>query len=410
MADLQKYLSSAAQVSERPVAQPTSAPGDVVRAIGAVGKVIQDEGARKEGEKLEENLNQLGREAFAAKVGGPLKEVTSRFEDLKEAQRQGILTETFLQIEAEKVLKESINRYPGYKDQLRKKAYEITGFDPTGAQTQALYAALKPTKGSTRQSFAEKMLEEAQFIADNTGEDVQVIMKQQAKAAQLKMQAEITAQQAALGSFSSREVFNTTLQEAEPLITDLFRSVVTEVNAGGVKSPEQRVAQVQAGIQGHKNMLRERLNMSGVKFSATEWSDWSRAIDNQWAAVADLAASGSMDKILSRQANSISNAMTIEGLKTMGTLAMLNKVGGQEAVKNYYTYLDKYSRPDELELLKSTDPLLAQHLNSVAALTAAASRAYENVMGIPNSYPGQAPEQPRTPVPPLLLTISKAKR
>lgn len=394
MADIQKQLTTQATVSERPVAPPSSAPGDIVRAAGQIATIVSDRRARQEADRLEEDLTQLGREAFAVRNDATLDQVTDRFKELRAAKEQGLLSDTFLQIEAEKILKESITRHPQYKDRFRQRAYEVTGFDPTGAQVQALYGMGQ--KQSDRQTYAEKQIEEASYIAQYSGVPVETVMRLQAQSAAAKLQADLVAQQAALGSFSGRDVFNATLNETDTYVNDMFRSVVEQVNSGGIRSPERVVADVQLYMTAQKQALRNRLAHAGISPSATEVGDYMAQIDRQWQPILELAKSGSMDEILSSQASSLANAMTIQGWNAMGEVALINKMYGQEGVRHYHLTLDKYSNPGELDLLKRGDSLLSRHLNSIDDAKRGAAAAYKRVMGIQddNTVPTQlTPEQ-----------------
>lgn len=393
MADIQKRLTTQATVSERPVAPPSSAPGAIVRAAGQIATIISDRGARQEADRLEENLTQLGREAFAVRNDATLDQVTDRFKELKAAKEQGLLSDTFLQIEAEKILKESITKYPQYKDRFRQRAYEVVGFDPTGAQVQALYGMGQQKSG--RQTYAERQLEEDSYIAQFSGVPVETVSRLRAQGAAAKLQAELIAQQAALGAFSGRDIFNATLNESDVYFNDMFRKVVEQVKAGGVRSPEQTLADVQVHVAAHKQALRTRYAQAGYSPSSTQLADDLAAIDRRWQPVIDLAKSGSMDEILSSQASSLANAMTIQGWRTMGKVALINQMYGQEGVRHYHLTLDRYSNPGELELLKKSDSLLAQHLNSIEDAMRGAAEAYERVMGIQDI--NEPPSPPLTP-------------
>lgn len=391
MADIQKQLTTQATVSERPVAPPSSAPGDIVRAAGEVATIISDRRARQEADRLEENLTQLGREWFAVRNDATLDQVTERFKELKAAKEQGLLSDTFLQIEAEKILKESITKYPQYKDRFRQRAYEVTGFDPTGAQVQALYASQQ----SSRQTYADKQLEEDSYIAQFSGVPVETVSRLRAQSAIAKLQADLVTQQASLGAFSSRDIFNATLNESDVYFNDMFRKIVEQVKAGGVRSPEQTLADVQVYIAAHKQALRTRYAQAGYSPSSTQLAEDLAAIDRKWQPAIDLAKSGSMDEILSSQASSIANAMTIVGWNVMGEVALINKMYGQEGVRHYHLTLDKYSNPGELELLKRGDSLLALHLNSIDDAKRGVAEAYKRVMGIQDS--NEPPSPPLTP-------------
>lgn len=381
---IQKTLDVLPSVAQRPDPMPPDTMP--AKAIEIVGEGVKSFATSRKKGRFESELKSLGDEVFAARTGKQLEDTSDRFKRLQQAKEQGVLTQTMVDIEAEKILKETIGRMPGFAPELRKFAAEQIGYDPTGTQLRSL---LNVQGGSSRQTFEEKQVEEAQFIADNLGVNVTDVMKIQAKSLLKKQQADIVANQAALGNFTLNDVVNSTLAEGDSYVTDVMSNVLHEIRAGGVVEPEQVTATVNASVLAQKQAMRDRLRNAGVAPDASKLQTAMQQIDQQWQPVIELAQSGAMAEILDRQASSLTSAMSIEAWNVMGDVALINKAAGQAGVDNYFKHIEKYGEDGQLALMKRTNPLLARHLDSVEDAKRLSAKAYKRIMGISPEYGDQ---------------------
>lgn len=383
MADLQRTLNSAATVAQRP------GPVDYSGAVEGVGNAVatltgmyEDKKGREAADQLEGRFTQLGREYFAAQHGGELDEPTEKFRELQSAKRSGYLSDTMIKIEAEKILKDAIANRPHQKDLFRKRAYEVLGFDPTGAQVAALYAA--PGSGGRAMTAQEKQIAQAEHDSALTGTPVETILRLQAMASEADLRAKLVAHNATLGVATGQQVLDATLAETDAKVLGFLTNMLKDIKAGGIRSPELTTADLMVHKVAQKQAVRDRWAAAGYIPKPEELQQAMAAVDLMWSDVESLVETGAMENVLGSQANSLANAMTIQGLNVMGHEAMINKTLGQEGLRHYHLVLDRHSKPGALDLLKREDSRLAQYINSVDELAIATTRAWEQVFGVPS--------------------------
>lgn len=367
------------------VTPPNDTAQGVAQLAGIATDAFKSFAVKKKKEAIEEELVGLGQEVFAARAGEELKGATKRFERLRAAQKQGILSDTYVTIETEKLLKEAIGRAPGFAPELRRHAADILGFDPTGSQIRSLYNV---GKKAAPQTFADKQMERAQFVAESLGVDVKDVVKLQAKNMLMKNQADVVTQQAAIGAYGRQDILNATLKEADGYISTMMGDVLGQVNQGGVSEPEQVMGNVQAGMFAQKQALRDRYLAAGLNPSSADLARDLAQVDEQWEPILEMAKTGSLAEILQRQSRSLTSAMTIDGMNLFGDMALINAGGGQEAVRNYFTTIDKYGKAGQLELLQKTNPVLARTVQSIDDAKRLSAEAYKRVMGFSSGTSG----------------------
>jgi hypothetical protein len=384
MAGLQKTLDVSPTIAARPGAAPANNAGaQLLQGAAAVAGAAKTFIGNKKKEEFEDELDILGHEIASKRAGEEYRGVTSKLEQLRIGKDQDIYSDTYVQIATEKLLKEAIGKSPLFASELRQHAAETLGFDPTGAHIRSLYA--KPPSGS-KATFASKQLEQAQFTSDNLGIPVKTVLQLQAKALLTKQQADLVASQSAIGAYSRQDILSSTMREVDNYVMDVMGSVVQEVQSGGIQSPEQTIATVQAGMMAHKQALRDRYTKAGINPSSSELSKDMDQIDEQWGPILEVAKTGSLKDILANQSSSIASALNIEAMNVMGDVALMNAAGGQEAVKNYFLVQDKLDKPGALELLQKTNPTLARTVRTLDDAKRFSAEAYKKVMGVSPAF------------------------
>lgn len=382
MVDLQRSINTEPAVASVGNAPPPDT--SIASAIQAVGSEVRTFVAQKKKTALEEELSALGDEVFAARTGKELDKVSERFTRLKQGQDQGVLTDTMVKIEAEKILKESIDSMPAFGPELRQHAAQIIGYDPTGTQIRALMNI--PTGGSGRQSFAEKQLEQAQFISQNTGVAVEDVMRLQGKNLLANLRADFITQQASIGAAGRRDIFNATMQESDRYVSEFMWKLLTQIKGGGVDNIQQTLGVLDAHVLGQKQALRDRYAAAGISPDSAEMARDLKLVDEQWASLKEVAETGSLGNILQSNVTNLGNALTIDGYNVMGDVAIFNKIGGQEGVKNYFNWMNKFGKQEQLDLLAATNPALSRFLGDRDTAVKAAADSYKRVMGVEPSF------------------------
>jgi hypothetical protein len=379
MANLQREINAGTNVAS--VGEAPPADTSVAEAIQAVGSQVKTFVVEKKKTDLEQELETLGDEVFAARTGTELQKATDRFKRLQQGQEQGVLSDTMVKIEAEKLLKESIDSMPAFGPELRQHAAQILGYDPTGTHIRALMDI--PENSAGRQTFADKQLEQAQFISENLDLPVNTVLKLQAKGLLQKQRADLVTQQATIGAAGRRDIFNATMLESDTFVTGFMQDMMGKIRSGEfIDNPEETISLLEAHKLGQKQALRDRYAAAGISPDATELSRDMAAVDEQWGSLKELAQTGSLGNILNNNATDLGNALTIDGYNVMGDVAIMNKMGGQEAVKNFFTSLRKYGKKEQLDLLASTNPALRRFLDSQDTAVQAAAESYKRIMGV----------------------------
>lgn len=382
MADLQRHNNVKPTISS--VGSPSiSTSTDVSEGIAQLGDAVRTFAISKKKDSLEEELRSLGDDVFAVTTGKEVKRVTDRISRLKSARDQGQISDTMIKIETEAILKESIDSMPAFAPEMRRHAASILGFDPTGAQIRALLDIPEENNSNT---VLDRFKDNAEAISKTTGVDTDTIMKLQGQALFTKQQADLITQQAVLGNAGRKEILSATAKEADGHITDFMGDLVTLTNSGGIASPAEVKAQLQARLLGHKQALRDRYIAAGISPDSADLSRDMNIIEDQWEPLFEMTEEGSLTNILSNNAKAISNAMAIEGYNVMGDVALINSAAGQEGVKNYFLTIQKYGKKGQLDLLKANNPVLARHVETLEDSQKLAADAYKRVMGMSPAF------------------------
>lgn len=390
MADrLQKTLAVPTAISSK--GNPVGPDTTTAQAISAAGSFAGEQIKVARKEELQNELQTLGQEAFAAKQGRELEVTTDRFKRLQAAKEQGAVSDTFLKIEAEKVLKEVIDKNPGFAPELRQSAASILGFDPTGSEIKSLFQL---GAGKAEKTATDKMMDQARALAaGNSGLTEETAFQLIQKAQIGKLQAEAVTNNATIGKASADQVFSTFSGNADAFVTSAIQDVNQQVaENGGVKTPEMYLGALTKQKQALMADFRTSITQSGITLAPDKLREYQSQLDAQFADIEELAAEGTFDKILQRQTNSVGNAVALTGFEFYGDLAAINKAAGGAATAEYVKALSNLSNPKMFELLKSQSPGLARISKDPAALQTALSARMQNIMGVGGKAPATQEE------------------
>lgn len=376
MADLQRTINVQPTISS--YGTPQQGPNVAAQAVAVLGDQAKSFVMEKKKSKLDTELNTLGDEVFAASTGKEIKNTTERFKTLQRAKEQGVLSDTMVKLETEKILKESIDSMPAFAPELRTYAAQILGYDPTGSQVRALLNVPDPNKDT----FANQQRERAEYIATQLGVDVQDVMKVQAKNLFAKEKSDLVTRNATIGAAGRREIFNATLDEADGFISDFMMDIISQVQQGGVKNEEVVLSRLEAAKLGHKQALQDRYRSAGINPDSSELSQDMSGVDARWKSLYDLVESGSFSKILANNSKDIANAMTIESWNVFGDTALINEALGQEGVKHYFTTLNKMNDKGQIQLLMENNPAFKRTVKSLDDAKVLAAQVYKEIMGV----------------------------
>lgn len=357
---------------------PDMTTGDAVRALGSLATTYV---AGKKQSDLNAKLKNLSDEVFAAEHGKQLENTTARFERIKAAHEQGLLTDDMKAIEAEKVLKEAIGNLPAFAPELRREAARKLGYDPTGAQVRFNMGQSQfRSSSSSKQSFAEKEMEKAIFWSSQLNIEPEVLLRQGAEATYWKGRADIAADRLRAGGSSRQEFLSEAMPHYASYVNEAVIEIAAEIKAGGVTNPEEWKARL---LQG-KNMAI-RLHSSGVAGtpgSSTDLMNENKAISQMFDDAIKLVDDGTFENIATRQANSLAKSTEMLGAKTFPTIYALNKAGGQAFVTSYLEGI-KHLTESQLQLMRKIDPTLEAIFSNKEALGNEMIKVFATIHGSP---------------------------
>ena len=382
MADrLQKTLEVGASVAS--AGNPTPPSTRLAENINTIGSIASSVILDKKKENLEKETRQLGEEVFAAATGGDLDDATARFTRLKKAQEQGVLSDSMINIEAEKILKQKIGNNSVFAPELRAEAARILGFDPTGSEIQSLFAPARsgPSRTMTPQ---EKRRQEAEGLAADLGLNPDDVVNMMAKGELAQLQVSSATAQAGLGQIGSREVLNNFMDGIDSYVSDAHGDLLSEIQAGGVVSPEMAVAKITQVQEAAWVGYRKALKGGQINLSASDLSEQRAVFDKQFENIKTMYGDeATLDTILNRQKSSLSATAAIHGFQAFPGLAAINEGMGQAGVQEYLKLSSSMSDPAMFELLKKNNPGLAAIADNRGSMQKAMTASYNRIMGLP---------------------------
>jgi hypothetical protein len=392
MADrLQKSLD--VQPSVASVGNPAPADPSAARTISAVGELASSALLSKRKGALNEELQRLGTEVLAVTEGRDLTEATDSFKSLKQAKEQGVLTDSMVNIQAEKILKQKIGNNSVLGPELRQEAYRILGFDPTGSEVQALFGKSGRTSPSRPLSESQKRRQKAEGLATSLGVDPAAVEQLMAKAEINSLQLQVASTSASLGQITSNEVFNVALDGMDDFISDSMGEVIGRIEEGGVVNPELAIAQLNIARSKLWSNYKQVLAAKGISPSAQELQAQRRELDAAFEPVIAMwSEKGTAETILRRQKNSLVDAANIAGIRAFSAEAAINSAIGQVGVQEHLKLVTKLKDPKQLALLQRNNPALAAVAGSMIEVQKGMNASFSRIMGIP--LPEGAPEIP----------------
>lgn len=382
---LQKTLQTPSGISSvgNPIGPDTTTANAVQSATQLLlGGVKVAESARLETRKqeLREGQAELGGEIDAIRRGEALTDTTERFKRLKMMKDQGLLTDSAVNIEAEKELKRVIGTTPGFGDALRQEAAKILGFDPTGSHTMSLFGKTGRTGASRPLTARQKLLQESELMAEfvpgmTTQGAAGLLMQTKAN----KLMAERAVAQVQAGQAGVDSLTSAHLARADEFIMDAMGSILTTIGSGGLKDPEALASAV--GIK--KQEMFSAISNSAAEAGVTMDRVKVKAqVDAAFAGMNDMISSGTMQNIMERNVKELTAASSIIGFETFGHLAVMESAGGQVMVKAYLDGLLNIQDEGQLALMAKIDPSLAAALGNKKLMADKWSAAWSKIMGV----------------------------
>lgn len=378
MADLQKTVNVKPTISS--VGNPTAQSVDYASGIASLGERAKTFVLDKKKDKLASDLESLSDPSLVRSISDTFLSSKKEFERLKHGLAQGALSQTHVNIATEALLKEAIGNMPALAPELRRYAATELGFDPTGSALRAAIGATIP-KEEEKNPVLKKIEDTAEAFAATTGGDPATIRRLMGQNLLLVEESDLVTRQAVLGNANADKIAQKTAQESQAHISDFTADIVELVNTNQLTNPGQVKVQMLARQQAHRQALMDRFNKAGIRLDQTELKKHMDNVDAQWASIQQIVDTGNFAEITSTNVKGLTNAMTIAAYDVWGDVAMANLAGGQAAVDHMLLTLDKFNSPEQLALLKQTDPALKRFLNTQDDLYRLGAAGFMNVMG-----------------------------
>lgn len=281
---------------------------------------------------------------------------TERFQRLAAASNQGKISQQRAAIEAEVILRESINRAPGFADTFRGTAREVLGFDPSSASLNALFLS-GPDASSTVKTQAEKDREQADAMfqagaVESVDQGVKLI--NQAKAGELRKN--IQSVRIANGEIDGASVAVEGANRATDAMNGLMVNAIAEIrNTGGVQDVETFKNGIIAMREQVKSQIENEMasNQENL-YNAATYSNVRSRIDEVADAYTVLIDNQDFQKVLSRNQDILQNLTEIAAVQVAPDLAILAPFG-EQAMQSYLN----------LQALSAGDPRKRKELVAV---------------------------------------------
>ena len=398
---LQKQLNVQPTVAS--LGNPVGPDTTTAEAIGAAGNLATTFVAESKSAKLKDGLRELGDEVFAIRSGKQLEKTTDRFKALMQAKEQGNMTDTFVNIQAEKVLKEAIGNMPGFAPELRAEAASILGFDPTGSEIGALFGKTGRSSGPKGpKSLLDKWKEEAQAVSAATNGQFSETdalanigkahaLRSKTAAAKLMLEAD---------TINSHAFLQFHMEESQTYIMDSLVTIQQKIAQGGVVDVESMLSDITAqktlGFDRYKSELFE----SGKIVSPADMSAARKTYNENFSGIEDMIKTGDMAKILERNAGSLASAAKIEGFNAFPVIATLNSVGGAPLVETWLNVLTSKTSAEQLKFIAKIDPAVGLLMSDPKGRADQITASFARAQGFP--VPAGMPE----PNPLVLDTVT----
>lgn len=403
---LQKTLNVQPTVAS--VGTPLGPDTTTAQAVEAVGGLARTFVAEKKKSDLEDELRTLGDEVFAARQGKQMDAATERFERLQKARDQGLLSDSMINIEAEKVLKETIGSMPAFAPELRQEASRILGFDPTGSEIQALFGKSGASSGSRPKTQLEKMQDQAAAIAATTNITQEDALALVGKSTAIKLQSEVAQNSLTLGSINRSQFLNTKMDEVENTMFDMMGEINAAVVQGGVVNPEQSKALLSQKKEVLWAEYRRGLSGAGIITSSTELQNDRKLFDQQFASLEAIITDGSLQEVMTRKAATLAAVAKVEGFNAFPHIAVMNQVGGAPLVETWLNTLSNVQSEEQLRLIAKLDPTLAELIKNPQEFSNSVTAAFNKVMGVPvPANSGAAVEPPESVIDAVTADVIK---
>lgn len=347
-------------VQEKRVERVLSQIGDVTSVLGSAseaGAVFGSEGEVKlpEGDsELQKHVDRVNATAH------------DRFSRIAAAVSQGAMPQQAAALEAESAVRELVNQTPGFGNEIRQKARDLLGFDPTGF---ALRQIFNISGGSSKAKTAlEKQQEKAHAIAvgmAQVGRPVpeEVVQGALAQAEFEDVRTKLANSRLQTNAITSDEWLQELLIERGPDMGSMLVNIAESTKAGGVADPE---AMANAAIQqreSDKRLMRVEIGkLGGV--APEKLAQYDARIDAMYQPVLDQIKNNDMSALLDKHWADIVNGYRLRGNKTAPRLTFLNAAFGPQLAGQVFSLLTTVEDPKQRQLITSFDPLLGELLDN----------------------------------------------
>ncbi len=382
MADLSEARARAQDI---PVAQ-VQAPGVVgtatASAIEAFGQLAGD--ARKgvlsanlRDELRDESLivNALnapetvvtaeGVDISTADPDGVIDQSSEKFRRLALARQQGKIDENTLAIEAEKTLRESIARAPGFSREFRQIAADLVGFDVTGAATRTLFGTGRTSRGGI--TALERARQEAEAMSVLSGMSMADSLAAVGNQMVAEVKGSIRDQRVADNRISAGEAaiqYSTTLEGDMLGVLAEFAQEIED--QGGIVDLDDYNFKLRAQHRITQNRARLALTKQDI-ISSENQQIVTSAIDTVLESYIAIGANKDLLTSLSRNRAILTEAITVRGILSAPTLVEIEKIAGQAGVQLYFDALSlSKGDPKIIEDLSARNPAMKLIFDIVA--------------------------------------------
>ena len=354
----------------RDQAGPDATTANAIEAAGQFGGAVRE--GQLEGQ-LEANLVETGNVIAAVNnvntithtnpdgtktLEGPdatiqgIDQTTERFQRIASSLDQGKISQQRAALEAEVELRRSINKAPGFAQQLRKSAQDLLGFNPSGAAMEALFLS-GPDKNTITQADKDNAEGQRFFelgFAKSPEDGLRLVIGERAikaqKAVQLARisQSETAAPRIAVeaGALAQNEMNGIMLQAFAQIDSTGGVQEIEALRSGILAAGESVMSQVSLAMADAKDIPYQQAAYDNMRKEVTRIQEANIALlDNQ-----------DVMNIMSRKRDLMEAVLRTQAITLAPEVALIASSVGNESVGDYI----------ELMAASAGDPVVMQKL------------------------------------------------
>lgn len=350
---------------------PDTSRAETISALGefagGVRREVMSTGLRRSFGRLAEEVNALNTtpaqeinvEGMTEAELDNLSTTERSLRRLRIARQQGRISEAQVQIEAEKILQDSVQAAPGFENDFRRLAASTLGFDPTGATVQTLLAGATAQREPT---VFDTWMEEGAAVERATGGAITQEMYVQSKGEETFVESrnDTRKAQVSLGNMDAdRFISESVTDMVAPAAKNFLLTGIFQRTEDGGLTPADSVdaAKLQASLTAEKQRLQDEIianaQEADVILTPEKLNSLREQVDARFKPIQEVANNLDLAEQVSRNWTILRDSYRTNAYKMFQDVALANELGIQREYFDLLQYPERYR-----EIMLQLDPSL----------------------------------------------------